>query len=313
MVAQILLKIEPVARQVKHISPVLAKIYSLFEKTLYSVSPALLWQLNYLLKMGKMPDLQNPQTFNEKIAWLMFYWRHPLKAQCADKYEARSYIQMQGLGHILPKLLGVYSNTDDIRLSDLPQRFVLKCTHGCGFNVICYDKDRLDWKTVKQKLDVWMKTDISKFNGEIHYAEITPRIICEQYLEDGEHQVPIDYKVYCFGGRAYCTLVCTERESGHPKFDFYDREWKNKLPYSRSSLLSQRNITRPDAYQEMIDAAEILSRPFPFVRVDFYIISGKVVFGEMTFTPSACIDPGYTDEGQINLGRCIELPPEKRA
>jgi hypothetical protein len=92
-------------------------------------------------------------------------------------------------------------------------------------------------------------------------------------------------------------------------YDFYDREWKTKLPYSKSSLLADRNIPKPDAYEEIIEAAEALSKPFPFVRMDFYSIQGRAVLGEMTFTPLGCIDPDYPEIAQLELGALIALPP----
>jgi len=287
------------------------KIHFLFNSMLFNLSPLLLVKYRYFLNRGILPDLENPKSFEEKLLWLMLYWQNPLKSICADKYEVRSYVKKFGLEHVLPEITGVYNSTDEINFSNLPDRFVLKCTHGCGFNIICKDKKTLDIKKTKRMLDKWMKIDISKGCGEIHYAEIKPRIICEKFLDDLSGDLPNDYKVYCFSGKAYCTLACTERGSGDTKFDIYDRDWKNKLPYSRSSLLADRNIPKPDAYEEMIAAAEKLSKPFPFVRIDFYSIKGKAILGEMTFTPNGCIDKGYTDKAQHVFGEMISLP-EKR-
>jgi hypothetical protein len=224
----------------------------------------------------------------------------------------RSYVEEHGLGHILPELLGVYGNSGEINFDALPERFVLKCTHGCGFNIVCDNKSDLNLEETKRKLDAWMKADFSSVYGEIHYALIKPRIICECFLGDSASNVPNDYKVFCFDGKAHCTMACTERgtssDGREAKYDIYDREWKNKLPYSKSSLLANRKIPKPEAYEEIIEAAERLSKPFPFVRMDFYSINGKAVLGEMTFTPAGCIDKYITDLGQQVLGEMIKLP-----
>ena len=106
-------------------------------------------------------------------------------------------------------------------------------------------------------------------------------------------------------------MACTDRTEQGAKYDFYDRDWKNKLAYSKSSLLANRHIPKPDAYEEIIAAAEKLSKPFPFVRADFYSVKGKAVFGEMTFTPHACIDTGMTDLGQSIMGDLIRLPKKR--
>lgn len=282
---------------------------SLFFSTMTNVSPVLLAKLRYREIKGTWPNLKNPQNFDEKLLWLMLYWCHPLKTQCGDKYMMRTYVKACGLEHILPELHGVYEHSNEIIFNELPKRYVLKCTHGCGFNIVCSDNESLDVGETKRQLDEWLKVDFSKVYGEVHYASMKPRIICEKFLDDLSSELPSDYKVYCFGGRAHCTMACTERIlNGRAKYDIYDREWNNKLPYSKSSLLENRIVAKPEAYEEMIEAAEKLSEPFPFVRIDFYSINGKAVLGEMTFTPAGCVDQGYTDLAQCEMGKLIELP-----
>jgi len=305
-------KIKCVLKKNDSIVNCLYKIYNFSRLILYNLSPVLLYKILFRRSKGRWPNLKKPRTFDEKLGWLMLYWRHPLKVKCADKYAVRSYVKEHGLEHMLPELLGVYEKSNEIDFDTLPERFVLKCTHGSKMNIICRNKRLLGLEEIKRKLDKWMKMDISKLAGEVHYALIKPRIICESYLDDLTGDLPCDYKVYCINGKAHCIMACTDRGSyGHAKFDFYDREWKNKLPYSKSSLLAKREIPKPEAYEEMIEAAEKLSKPFPFVRVDFYSINGKAIFGEMTFTPSNCIDMGYTEVAQNILGEMIKLP-EKR-
>lgn len=306
------LNIKNALKQNKLMTNCFQRIRSWFETLLYNISPVLFAKYRFRVKTGRRLNLESPQSFDEKLLWLMLYWRHPLKSQCADKYAMRSYVKENGLGHILPELLGVYENSNEIDFGVLPEQFVLKCTHGWGINIICRSKTELDLEEAKRKLSAWLRVDWSKVSGEVHYGLIRPHIICERYLDDLSGDVPCDYKVYCFDGRVHCTMVCSERgQGGHAEFDFYDREWKNKLPYSKSSLLADRNIPKPDAYEEIIEAAEKLSKPFPFVRMDFYNINGKTVIGEMTFTPAGCIDTGYTEVAQYNLGKMIKLP-EKR-
>ncbi len=279
-----------------------------FRSYLYSLSPEWLARFNYRKQSGRWPDLKSPQTFDEKLLWLMLFWRHRLKTRCADKYAMRSYVEEHGFGDLLPELLGVYESSAEIEFETLPDRFVLKCTHGSGSNIICGAKSALDCSEAQRRLDRWMRRDYSKVAGEVHYSLIERRIIAERFLDDGAGGPPSDYKIYCFGGNAHCTMACTERASGVTKFDFYDRSWRTKLPYSRSSLLANRSVPEPAAYQDMLAAAEALSKPFPFVRMDFYSVGGRAVIGEMTFTPNGCIDLGYTDVAQRELARLIELP-----
>lgn len=304
-------RIKGVIKQSTNTMILYREAYGWYRSLLLKLSPVLFAKHRYKRILGRSPDFGSPKTFDEKLLWLMLYWQHPLKAECGDKYTMRKYVQHQGWGHVLTKLLGVYENSSEIDFDILPNKFVLKCTHGCGYNIICNDKAALDQRESKRKLDMWMETNVSKIAGELHYDSMKPRIICEEYLDDLTGKVPIDYKVYCFGGKAYCTLVCQERTllNDQAIFDIYDREWKNKLPYSKSSLQANRKIPKPDAYDEIIEAAEALSKPFPFVRMDFYCIRGRVILGEMTFTPMGCIDPDYTDIAEQVLGSLIVLPP----
>jgi hypothetical protein len=278
-------------------------------QALLVISPVLLARVRYRIAWGRWPDLANPGTFDEKLLWLNLYWRHPLKTECGDKYTLRGYVERLGLGHLLPRLHGVYESVAEIDFGALPYPCVLKCSHGCKCNVFYRTPETLDLAVARRDLARWMRTDYSRLLGELHYAGMTPRILCEEFLDDGTGELPTDYKLYCFGGKVHCTLVCRGRTvNGTAGYDFYDREWVNRLPYDRSMTETIPRMPRPAAYVEMRQAAEILSQPFPFVRVDFYSIQGRAVLGEMTFTPSACVDTGNTELARRVLGDLIVLP-----
>ena len=288
------------------------KIYTKSDKIFFLILakyfPVIASKYKYKRMTGKKLNLKNPQDFNEKLQWLKLYWQHPLVVKCADKYEVREYVKSCGCEEVLNELYGVYETTSEIDWDSLPSKFALQCTHGCGFNIICDDKSKLDKNEALEKLNRWLKTDYSLVAAELHYAKIKPRIICEKYIETDAGFLPIDYKLYCFHGKVHCTMVCTLRSKGHPLLDFYDRSWEIKLPYDEDSLLSNREIARPKSYEKMIEVAEKLSKPFPFVRVDFYDFNSTAILGEMTFTPAGCADSEYTDEGLKKLGELIKLP-----
>ena len=122
-------------------------------------------------------------------------------------------------------------------------------------------------------------------NFEYHYKYIKPCIICEEYLKDKNYYMPIDYKIYCFNGKADCILVCTEREK-NLRLDYYDLNW-NYLNYSKKEYRNNTKLEKPKNLQEMIKIAEKLAGDNIFVRVDLYNINGKIYFGELTFTPCA--------------------------
>ncbi len=275
---------------------------------LLAISPQLLAGVRYWLAWRRWPDFEDPKTFDEKLLWLNLYWRHPLKTECGDKYTMRAFVERQGLGHLLPKLYAVYDTVEEIDFERLPFPCVLKCSHGCKCNVFCRSRDTLDVAAARRDLRRWMRTDFSRLLGELHYATMVPRIICEEFLNDGSGALPTDYKLYCFAGHVHCTLACTGRApNAKARYFFFDTAWRY-LPFDRTSLDDQEVIPQPSGYSTMVAAAEKLSQRFPFVRVDFYDIRGRVVLGEMTFTPSACIDKDLTREAQDVMGRLLKLP-----
>ena len=289
---------------------ILSHLYYLIHKKiitfLYKFFPILTSKYQYKKRTGKNLNLKQPQNFNEKLQWLKLYWQHPLVVQCTDKYEVRSYIENCGCKEILNQLYGVYENTSEINWDSLPKKFVLKATHGCGFNIICDDKKKFDKEDVFKNLDEWLHTDISIIAGELHYAKIKPRIICEKYIESASGYLPDDFKIYCFNGTAKLILVCSDR-SGNLKLNFLNLNWE-KLNIG-SELFNKGEIPKkPKCLQDLIKYSEKLSKPFPFVRVDFYIFNGRPIFGELTFTPAGCMASYYNEEGLQLLGDMLALP-----
>jgi hypothetical protein len=155
-----------------------------------------------------------------------------------------------------------------------------------------------------------MKQDYARVHGEVQYSDIKRRILCERFLDDGSGALPADYKLHCFHGKVHFTTVCTGRgPDGHgASYDHFDRDWKSQLAISRSGVHPERWSPRPACYPEMLEAAETLARPFPYVRMDFYALGAKPLLGEMTFTPGGCIDAGLTAQAQDALGDMILLP-----
>ncbi len=300
-------------------SNTIIRLYELINKKyiifLSKVSPTLASKYLYKKNFGKSINLVNPKTFNEKLMWLKLYWQHPLKVRCADKYEVIEYAKEVACHDIINTVYNIYDSTKEIEWDKLPQKVVLKCTHGCGANIVSKDKNSLDKANTLKNLDKWMKKDYSLDYAEIHYKKIKPRIISEKYIEPESGLLPKDYKVFCFNGEPKVTMVCSNRESGTAKYYFFDNDW-NILPYNKSGKEALKNkiVTsledKPKCFEKMLDSAKKLSQPFPFVRIDFYEKDDQVILGEMTFTPCGCIDHNLTKEAEYDMGEWIKLPPK---
>ena len=263
----------------------------------------------YKSRTGQKLDLDNPQTFNEKIQWLKLYDSTPLKTKLTDKYEVREWIKEKIGEQYLVPLLGVYNSFDDIDFDALPDKFVLKCTHGSTWNLIVKDKNSIDYKKTRSNFEEWMSTDYSFKGLELHYKDMIPRIIAEQFI-DGIDDLK-DYKFLCFDGEVKYIWVDSTRYINHCR-DLFDLEWTH-LPVTINSKYLNANTVpeRPEALEKMIELAHILSQNFPFVRVDLYNVNEKIYFGEMTFTTGNGIEKIIPDEFALHLGDLINLPDEK--
>jgi len=264
-------------------------------------------KLYYRIVLKKKLNLKNPTTFNEKLQWCKLYYfpKNPLVVQCADKYAVRDHIQKEGYESKLVPLLGVWEKTEEINWDALPNQFVLKCNHGCAYNIVCTDKDKLDKKATVKQLNEWMKEDFGAFNIEIHYSQIKQkRIICEQFLGNNL----VDYKFFCFNGEP--KYIYVSRDLIHDRqaqigFFYLDG---SKMPLKRDDYEDIPSVDLPPFYGEMVAMAQKLCKDFPFVRVDFFLANNTFYFAELTFTPGACMMPFNPEKYDAEWGELITLP-----
>ena len=238
-------------------------------------------KMAYKRKFGKELDLKNPVTFNEKLQWLKLHDRKPEYTTMVDKYEAKAYIaQKIGEEYVVPTL-GVWEKFDDIDFTKLPNAFVLKCTHDSGGLIICKDKSTLDLKQARKKIEHCLKRNYFLNHREWPYKDVKPRIIAEEYTVDESGYELKDYKIFCFNGEPKAMFIATDRGTD-TKFDFFDTEFHH-LPFTNGHPNADKEIKKPENFDEMLRIAGILSKGMPEVRVDLYNVNGKILFGEMTF------------------------------
>ncbi len=235
---------------------------------------------------GTELDLNNPRDYDEKLQWLMVYHYDRNVSRFADKYLVRDYVKECGYADILTKLYGIYESVEDIDIDKLPDSFVLKATHGSG--PTCYsiyrDKSKYDFNEEKLKLTQALKINYARVALEYHYSYIKPRIICEELIQDGTGSLPTDYKIYCFNGEAKYIKIGVERDTSL-QMAYYDRSWV-KQDFVKAEYDTTSVIEKPQNMEQMLEIAEALSKPFPTARIDFYNVSGRIYFGEITLTPA---------------------------
>ena len=256
--------------------------------------------------MGETLNIENPQTFNEKLQWLKVYDRKDLYTTLVDKYRVKQYVADKiGDEYIIPTY-GVWDKFEEIDFNVLPDKFVLKCTHDSGGIIVCTDKKSLDKKKARKKIERCLQRNYYLSYREWPYKDVEPRIIAEKYIAKDGTDIP-DYKLMCFDGEVKCSFVGSERHGMEGlKVTFYDLDW-NEMPFERHYPKSTYPLPRPEKYEEMIRLAEILSKNIPFVRVDFYEVDGKIYFGEMTFFPGSGLEEFTPKKWDYVLGSWINL------
>lgn len=296
--------------------PVIKRLYDYLlnshYRSLYKKSPRLAAEEFYSkLHGGKKPNLDDPQSFEEKNIWLALNTDTSLWTTLSDKFEVRKYVSDCGLSHILNELYAKWDSVDEIDFSSLPDEFVIKANNSCATVLIVKDKDNIDIKKARRKIRSWFKGipyGYVGYNG--HYLRIRPCIIAEKLLHDSKSSdLPIDYKFYCAYGKVFACAVMQNRSitnTHNKRTAFHDSDWSVIYDDNPSSEIPL--VEKPSSYDEMVTYCHQLAKDFPLVRVDFYEINGKPIFGEMTFTSSVDV---FSDTLNRELGKYIVLPIER--
>lgn len=271
------------------------------------ISDKFMVKILYRDVFGRKLNLDSPKTFNEKMQWLKLYNRKDIYTSYVDKFAVKDIVAKKiGKEYIIPTLK-VYDSIDEISLSDLPNQFVLKCTHDSGTVVICSNKKELNVKESKDKLKKRMSENYFYRLREWPYKNVKPRIIAEEFINDGKEGQLKDYKFFCFNGRVKFLKIDFDRFSNH-RANYYDLNMK-LLPFGEVDFMPDRNHIekKPQNFEKMLELAEVLSEGLPFIRVDFYNVDGKIYFGELTFFPASGLGKFTDEKWDVEIGNMLEL------
>ena len=258
---------------------------------------------------GKKLNLENPREFNEKIEWYKVFYRPKIMNQLVDKYEVRPYVEEKIGAQYLNELYAVYDDANQVNFDILPNKFVVKANHTNSDNLIVTDKDSLDKQKAIKRFKKWLgKNQYYRKGQEWAYKDVKPKLVIEKFLKEKDKNTLVDYKFYCFNGVPKFIDVHIDREEDH-KQGCFDLEF-NLLPFGKSKSYKSisSDIEKPSNLEEMVKLSEILADKFPFVRVDFYSVNGKSIFGEMTFYPSDARKSFYPDEYNLIVGDYFQIP-----
>lgn len=238
------------------------------------------WQYWHVYK--RKLNYKNPKTYADKIAYLKINKQDKRLSKLVDKYEVRNYVKEKiGEQYLIP-LIGIYESVEEISWENLPNKYVIKCTHDSGSTIVHTNDKEFDVEKSKEFLKYHLKRNLYWASREYPYRNVKPRIICEEFLDDNGKS-PSDYKIMCFNGKAEYIVLDMDRFDNH-KRNIYDRKW-NLLEFTTDHENSEIEQKKPEQLEKMLKLAEVLAEGYTHVRVDFYCVRGKIFFGEMTFFP----------------------------
>lgn len=264
-------------------------------------------------KMGYDMNWENPVTFQEKIQWMKVNYHNPSYPLLVDKYKVKPWVAgLIGDKFIIPTL-GAWEKYEDIDFDKLPNEFVLKCNHDSGSVVICHDKRKIDHDWAAERLNSKLKTNYYWWAREWAYKNVKSLIIAEPLLKDenatlgrANDTAIKDYKFFCFKGVPQLMYI-SDDHGLDPRTDFFDMDFKRVNLQFRDKN-SNKEIEKPKHFEKMIELSKVLSKDFPFVRVDFYLVGDRIYFGEMTFYHASGFFPITPEKMNVQLSAMLELP-----
>lgn len=267
------------------------------------------WQLSiqYRCSVKKWPNIDKPHGFNEKLSWIKLYNQNPLYSKMADKYEVKHIVaELIGEEYIVP-CYGVWNSFDDIDFSTLPDSFILKTTHDSSGIVPCKEKKSFDFKKARKIICQSLKNNYYLKGFEWPYKNATRRVLADKLLVDGNKVELQDYKWWCFNGVPRVMYITNKGMMKKVEENFYDMDFK-PLDIDHGFPRTIPEYSKPAEFEKMRELAGTLSQGIPFVRVDFFVVDGKIYFGEYTFFDHAGLR-AFGDNGwDEKLGSWIVLP-----
>ncbi len=268
----------------------------------------------YYPHFNKHINLRDPHNLIEKIYWMELHTDTSMWTLCADKYRVREYIDSLGLIDYMPRLYGHWDKATDVDFNSLPESFVIKANNGCATVKVIQDKSKVDLKRLRKELNRWMILPYGWMHAQLHYTRIKPCLLAEELLHNDYPELSpqslVDFKVWCINGTPRFVWVAYNRSNKHVHAQCFDANWTPKPEFARNTMPhyiydhNDRMIDRPTCLDEMMDLARKISSPFPQIRVDFYVVDGVPIIGELTFTSGY----GYLKEELYDaLGEMIDL------
>lgn len=245
----------------------------------------------FISKLGYTPNFCAPKSFNEKVTARMIFERSPLFTKLADKCAVRQLVSAKvGDAYFVP-LIGIYKCFNEIDFEQLPDQFVLKCTHDSGSAMLCRDKNKFDVAAASTKIENHLKMNMYYRKREWHYKDIFPQILIENYIDlyvDPHSQSVITTcRVHCFEGKPEYLEIDVQDQQGQNYSNIYDTLWVLQPFQVDLKENSPIALAAPKQLQDIIELSRKLCFTYGYSRIDFLLSQDHVYFSEITLTPNA--------------------------
>lgn len=248
--------------------------------------------LFYFLGTGRMLNFKSPKRYSEKLQLLKIKVNvSPVLGDFVDKLKSRRIVAELIGEKYLNEIYAIFDNSKEIDFDSFKYPCVIKTTHDSGTVFVLKSNPNFQTRhEIKKILDIKLAQNYFWKGRETPYKYAEAKIICEFFLHEPNYDSPIDYKVYCFNGEIKILQVSLVKDN-RKYVNYYD-ENKNPIEIRSGGYDINKKFVLPSAIDEIYKVSKILSKGFCHIRVDFYYIDGKVLFGEFTF---------HSDGGLLNF------------
>jgi hypothetical protein len=217
------------------------------------------------------------------------WWQRKL----INKWNAREFASSHGCR--VPQLYWRGRAVGALPLHALPRNFVIRpawLQGSRGVRVVRGDRELLDGRAVERGQ---LKSELRREAGAISPM---PYLV-EEFLrtEQGEYELPLDYKFFMFGEAVGAIVVVDRRSRTDWRNVAYTPEWElTPEPILTADHPRADPKPRPRCFEQMVAWARTLGRAYEtFVRVDLYATDGGCVFGEFCCAPASGIFTDYAE------------------
>lgn len=265
------------------------------------------WPLR--LSQIKLANSVDMESLTGKIRFKMAFDRNPLLTTFADKAYVRNYVAEKIGLEYLSNVIAILNNGQGLEEVKLPREFVLKSNNGSGAMILVTElapknallpeklgkqnwekflihPDSFEADKANRLIDIWLKQNYYYRIGqypEWAYKNIKPAVLIEEFMYDGEGNLPRDFKFFVIDGKCEYVQVDSARYQSHTR-DMFTPSWR-KIDGINVYPNSEFEIHKPEKLSEMLAIAEKLAESIDFVRVDLYQTSKGIKFGELTNYP----------------------------